>query len=56
MLCIIIVPRNNIIIQEGEQLVFVLLKSLLVGIGYITLIYTLGQIVIETPNAWFMFL
>ena len=54
MLRIVIVPRDTIIVEEGEKLPAVLLKTLLVMEGHFTLIITLGKLFVETLNERFM--
>src|SRR2546425_1527819 len=55
MLCIIIIPRDTIIIEECKKLFIVLLKTLFVVNCYFTLIITLENSLVETPNESFIF-
>jgi len=50
MLGVIIIPGNIIIIEEGEQLVTVLLKALFVMDCYFTLIIALGKLFVDTRS------
>ena len=54
MLGIIIIPGDTIIIEECEKFALVLLKTLFVVNGYFTLIITLENILVETPNERFI--
>ena len=47
MLCIVIVPRYIIIVQKSEQLVSILLESLLAFLCPFTLIILFGEIAVK---------